>query len=123
MGVLLALGMALRLLSPAGFMPAFERGAVMIVACPDAGPMPMAMVMPMDMRMPHHGQGGGKPHQQPCHCASAAAASGPLPSASPAVLGKPKVPDAIPNAALAQAVLIPKDRDRPPATGPPLLPA
>jgi hypothetical protein len=34
--VLLALLLGVRLLAPAGFMPAFERGSVTIVACPDA---------------------------------------------------------------------------------------
>jgi len=42
-GALLALTLALRLLSPAGFMPAFDRGAVVIVACPDASPAPAPM--------------------------------------------------------------------------------
>lgn len=35
-GLLLAVLLAVRLLAPAGFMPAFEHGAVTIVACPDA---------------------------------------------------------------------------------------
>ena len=35
---LLALLLALRSLAPAGFMPAFDHGAVTIVACPDAAP-------------------------------------------------------------------------------------
>jgi len=39
--ILLAL-LALRLLAPVGFMPAFDHGAVTIVACPDAVPA-MAM--------------------------------------------------------------------------------
>ncbi len=40
--LLLAL-LALRLLAPVGFMPAFDHGAVTIVACPGAVPaMPMA---------------------------------------------------------------------------------
>ncbi len=41
--VLLLALLALRLLAPAGFMPAFDYGAVTIVACPDGaaeGPMP-----------------------------------------------------------------------------------
>lgn len=40
--LLLAL-LALRMLAPAGFMPAFDHGAVTIVACPDgAAEVPMA---------------------------------------------------------------------------------
>jgi len=125
LAALMALAMALRLLSPAGFMPAFDHGAVTIVACPDAGPMPTAMPMPMAMSMPMdgHGKSGDKPHQQPCHCASAAAASGPLPSGSSAVLASENVPLALFAAALVQAPLISNGRERPPATGPPLLPA
>src|SRR5437763_8840136 len=56
---LLALALALRLLTPAGFMPAFERGAVTIVACPD-----------WDNGTPatpaHHHHGGSKTLHQPC---------------------------------------------------------
>jgi hypothetical protein len=32
--------LALRVLAPAGFMPAFDHGAVTIVLCPDADPVP-----------------------------------------------------------------------------------
>ena len=39
---LLALLLAVRSLSPAGFMPSFEQGRLAIVTCPDASPMPMA---------------------------------------------------------------------------------
>ena len=35
----MALLLALRLLSPAGFMPSFDRGAVTIIACPDGAPV------------------------------------------------------------------------------------
>ena len=60
---LLALLLALRLLAPAGFMPAFDHGAVTIVACPDAdGAAPAG---PM-----HHHQGKLK-HEQPCPYAAA----------------------------------------------------
>jgi hypothetical protein len=56
---LLALALALRLLTPAGFMPAFDRGAVSIVACPD-----------WDSGTPatptHHHHGGSKTLHQPC---------------------------------------------------------
>lgn len=61
--LLLAL-LALRLLSPAGFMPSFERGAVTIVACPDGAP-----AAPMPHHSPHH---PGKFHQL---CPYAAAAT------------------------------------------------
>jgi hypothetical protein len=67
-GALLAILLALRLLSPDGFMPAFDQGAVTIVACPDfnAGPAPMA----------HHG--GAKFKAQCPYAASAGPATGPV---------------------------------------------
>jgi hypothetical protein len=63
-GVLLALMLSVRLLTPAGFMPAFDGGAVSIVACPDAAAAP---AMP-----PHHHQSGDSRNlHQPCPYASA----------------------------------------------------
>jgi hypothetical protein len=61
---LLALLLALRSLAPAGFMPAFDHGAVTIVACPDASPAMPAMHHPgsADHAFAHH----------PCPYASAA---------------------------------------------------
>lgn len=55
--------LALRLLAPAGFMPAFDRGVVTIVACPDG----LAMAP-----MRHSPQDPGKFHQL---CPYAAAAT------------------------------------------------
>ena len=70
MAMLLGLLLAVRLLSPAGFMPSFDHGAVAIVACPDAGPA----ARPMG----HHQHGNsGKFHQQ-CPYAAAAAAAAPV---------------------------------------------
>ena len=57
--VLLALILALRLLAPAGFMPAFDHGAVTIVACPDADGGALASLA-------HHHHGGPKALHQPC---------------------------------------------------------
>ena len=60
---LFALLLALRSLAPAGFMPAFDHGAVTIVACPDASPpMPGMHHHSADHNFPHH----------PCPYASAA---------------------------------------------------
>ena len=64
----LALMLALRLLTPAGFMPAFDRGAVTIVICPDADP-------PATTMAGHHHDAPKKLHQ-PCPYASAAALGG-----------------------------------------------
>jgi len=55
LGAALALLIAVRLLSPAGFMPSFEQGSVTIVACPDLDP-------PSAMGHHHHGT-KGKAHQ------------------------------------------------------------
>ncbi len=64
LAALLGFALAIRLLSPAGFMPAFEHGLVTIVSCPDYEP-----AAPMSQH--HHGK-SGKLHQ-PCPYASASA--------------------------------------------------
>ena len=58
---LFALLLAVRSLAPAGFMPAFDHGAVTIVACPDAVVAPSRH---------HHHPGDHKAHHQPCPYAS-----------------------------------------------------
>lgn len=60
-----ALLLAFRLLSPAGFMPAFDHGAVTIIACPDAVPQ----VMTGHAMQHHHGKVND---HQPCPYASGA---------------------------------------------------
>jgi hypothetical protein len=61
---LLALVFALRVLTPAGFMPAFEHGSVAIVVCPDADSAAAA---------PMHHHGGHKTLHQSCPYAAASA--------------------------------------------------
>ena len=108
---LLALLLGLRLLSPAGFMPAFERGAVTIVACPDA----VSPAIPA-----HHSHPAGrKSAHQPCPYAAA--------SGLGAITG-----DSVPLlAALAFAIVLLLGRptalverrranERPPLRGPPI---
>ena len=63
--VLFALVLAARLLSPAGFMPAFDRGSVAIVICPDAEPVAAGMA--------GHHHHKPKQHHQPCPYAAASA--------------------------------------------------
>jgi hypothetical protein len=64
--LLFAFVVALRLLTPAGFMPAFERGAVIVVVCPDD-----SLAVPA---IAHHHHGGGqKTVHQPCPYAAGAA--------------------------------------------------
>ena len=64
LAALFALLLAVRLLVPAGFMPAFDHGAVTIVACPDADSATPA---------PMHHQHGSQKHHEPCPYASASA--------------------------------------------------
>jgi UDP-N-acetylmuramyl pentapeptide phosphotransferase/UDP-N-acetylglucosamine-1-phosphate transferase len=63
--VLFALLLAVRLLSPAGFMPAFDHGAISITVCPDGEPAPAPMAH-------HHHHGEAKLQQ---HCPYAAGAA------------------------------------------------
>jgi hypothetical protein len=105
---LFALLLAVRSLAPAGFMPAFDHGAVTIVACPDSAPAPA-----------HHRHGGDDKRQhQSC----------PYAAASVGVLGMDWTP--LPEAILfAFALLLGRAflfverqavRERPPSRGPPL---
>lgn len=64
LGLLFALLLAVRLLAPAGFMPAFDRGAVSIVSCPDYDSGSGAMAA-------HHHDGHS--HKLQSHCPYAAA--------------------------------------------------
>lgn len=104
----LALVLALRLVTPAGFMPTFERG-VAIVPCDGLAPLPTHMA--------HHEDHHGKTQHQPCPYAAGAspallpvgelAAIEPLPATSSA-------------AAHLGAIIAERMRaGRPPATGPP----
>jgi hypothetical protein len=72
--VLLAAVLAVRLLSPAGFMPSFDGGAVTIVACPDYDPA---------APMTHHHHGDPKRVHQPCPFAATSAAGTPADTVDP----------------------------------------
>lgn len=111
---LLALLFAFRLLGPAGFMPAFDHGAVTIVLCPDAGGGgPLAF----DGAGHHHSK--TKKAHQPCPYASSTS----LGALDSDVI---QLPDILVIAAallLGRAFLFVERnrlRQRPPATGPPL---
>jgi hypothetical protein len=104
----LALLLSIRLLSPAGFMPAFDRIGITIVACPDAdgGAMPMHK---------HH----GKTLHEPCPYAYASALSAIGADWTPFVLEISFV------AALILGRPFPfveqhQRRERPPSIGPPI---
>jgi hypothetical protein len=109
---LLALVLALRLLTPAGFMPVFENGAVTIAVCPDhdAG----APMGPM-----HHHQGGSKKLQPQCPYAAVSGPGALAPAVGPLF-------DVL---ILAAALLLgrtflflerSKARERPPTRAPPI---
>jgi hypothetical protein len=108
--MLAAVLLALRCLAPAGFMPAFDHGAMTIVACPgsdDAVPSGM-----------HHG-GEHKSVHQPCPYASAASLGALSPDWTPLL-------DVV---IFAVALLLGRTflfverhaaRERPPSRGPPI---
>jgi hypothetical protein len=107
----LALVLALRLLMPAGFMPAFDRGAVTIVICPDADPSEVPVAG-------HHHHAPKKLHQ-PCPYASAAALGG--------LIGEHPLLEAM--LAIGLALLLgrtfsflerQREHERPPLRGPPI---
>jgi hypothetical protein len=111
-GALLVLLLAVRLLSPAGFMPAFDHGVVTIVACPDAEPRVMAH------GAMHHHHDRAK-HEAPCPYASAS---------SLGALG-PDLAALVDILILGAALLLGRTflfierhsrRERPPLRGPPL---
>lgn len=111
--LLFAVALALRLVTPAGFMPAFDRGAVSVIVCPDDGPAGQTIA--------HHHHGGGQKivHQ---HCPYAAGASGGFLTGEVAAIAL--------IALFGSAVLLGRafsflerrrPRERPPLRGPPLL--
>ena len=105
-----ALLLAVRSLAPAGFMPAFDHGAVTIVVCPDAaGAAPMAA---------HH-RGEHKGFHQPCPYA-AASAVGTLPLEWAPLLGLALLGALLPIARLPCFATLRSERERPPTRGPPL---
>jgi hypothetical protein len=108
--MLLALVLAVRLLSPAGFMPSFQEGAVAIVACPDGEPASAPMIH-------HHHHGDAKFLQHCPYAAGAAPATAAklallvaaLLVAASALVGRP-----------FHCLRLARLRDRPPLRGPPL---
>ena len=103
-----ALVLALRLLTPAGFMPAFDQGAVTIVACPDGGAVPV-----------HHRHGEKTAAHQPCPYADASSIGGLVPDL-PLISLLFLFAIALTAGGAAQSIAGNRTRQRPPATGPPL---
>jgi hypothetical protein len=107
---LLALVLALRLLTPAGFMPAFEHGSVAIVVCPDVDPAAA-------MSTHHHGDRKKLYHSCPY---AAASALGTFSANAPVVAATLKVDPAL---LLGRTFLFldkSRSHERPPLRGPPL---
>jgi hypothetical protein len=106
----LTLVLALRLATPTGFMPIFERGQFAVVPCDGSEPAAAP-------RMAHHHHHDGKTNHQPCPYGAAS---------SPALLPtdgfsaiKPLPLAAVAVAAFAVLRIARGRHDRPPATGPP----
>jgi hypothetical protein len=106
----LAILLALRLLAPAGFMPAFNNGAVTIVACPDAALQPVQ----------NHHLADHKSAHQPCPYAAASALGG-LVESSVAIAALFVFAIIFSLRPTSQAVLAARLRERPPLRGPPIL--
>lgn len=104
---LLTLLLAARLLSPAGFMPAFDHGAVTIVVCPDAGPS-----------QSHHHPATDHKVQQHCPYA-AASALGALPDGSAPVIAAAFFAAILPALSTLAAIDRQNFNRLPPPTGPP----
>ena len=107
---LLAFVLTVRLLSPAGFMPAFDRGSVMIVACPDGEPI--------STPMEHHHHHGDQKLQQ--HCPYAAGAAPATTSDFAVIIAALFASAALLSFRSFGALVRRRLRDRPPLRGPPL---
>lgn len=112
-GALLSLLLCLRLLTPAGFMPAFERGAVSLVACDDG--------FAAEPRGHHEQHGERTKAHQPCPYAAASSLGG-VTGDAPALVAAPLRFHG-PVLALPTSARVDERRffDRPPARGPPTL--
>lgn len=108
----LTLVLALRLLTPAGFMPAFEHGKLTIVECPGSGAVPAMPAMPGM----HHDR------NQTCQsCPHATATGAGLVDTGAPALGVASIlaaPQLLGHRFVAPARNI--SHDRPPAIGPPI---
>jgi hypothetical protein len=109
--VLLGVLLALRLLSPPGFMPAFDQGSVTIVACPDADGTPSASAH-------HHHNGDPRKLQQ--HCPYAAAGSPAARIILALLIGAIVAGSALPGGRPFQFLEFRERHRRPPPRGPPL---
>ena len=110
LGALAALLLAFRLLSPAGFMPAFDHGTVTIVACPDADAA-------ASQTAPHHHHEPGTSHQQ---CPYAAGSTTGTFNSAGAIDVAHLITEPMMTNARGIAITLPRRaKDRPPLRGPP----
>ena len=109
--MLLSLVLAMRLVTPSGFMPAFERGQLTIIECPGSGSVPMAPMSGM-----RHG------HGKTCEtCPHATATGGGLIDTAPLALAIASFTSA--PIIDGHVVSVPYrwgEHEHPPATGPPI---
>ena len=109
LGALAALLLAFRLLSPAGFMPAFDHGAVTIVACLEAGAA-------TSHAAPHH-HSPASAHQS---CPYAAGGTTGTFDSGGAIDVPPLITEPMMTNARGIAIILPRRaNDRPPLRGPP----
>lgn len=111
LAIAVALLLAFRLLSPAGFMPAFDRGVVTIVACPDA-------VLGAGSVDAHHAEHSKKLHAT-CPYAAASGLGSLAPDAAP-ILAVLMLSVALLLGRTFQFLERSRARERPPLRGPPL---
>jgi Protein of unknown function (DUF2946) len=113
--VAFALLLALRLLTPTGFMPAWGESQFAITLCDDAG-APVGV----SPRHQHHGDAGKAKHRQSCPYAAASAP--PFLTPLVAAIAHPLVPTplAAPRAIVA-ALPLQKKIEHPPSRAPPVL--
>ena len=105
----LALVLALRLVTPAGFMPAVEHGRLTIVICDDGGgPAPV-----------HHHHGKTARHHEPCPYTSLSAFGAADAEFTP-VLASPPAIASLPQWAARASFFGRRSHERPPLRGPPL---
>lgn len=110
---LFALLLGLRCLAPAGFMPAFDHGAVTIVACPDAD----GAALPMMHH--HHNPADHSMAHQPCPYAAVSSLGAVGPDWAPIVFAPMFFAVALVLGRTFLFVERPNSGERPPAIGPP----
>jgi hypothetical protein len=109
-----ALLVAMRLLTPAGFMPAWSDSKVRIILCDDSGTQIDAAT-----HHAHQGKSDGSKHHQSCPYAAASA----IPFLSPAIAVAPPLEIASDLSASIQPARFQVERriERPPSRAPPVL--